>query len=282
MNWLNLNSGAITAIATAVLVFITAVYVYFTYRILRATNQPDITVYLRPHEASVNVVVLWIENAGTGVARNVRFTGDLSLGFKSITLIKDIGFLKNGIDVLGPGQKIEHCLGSILENPEALERAPFEITVTYSRAWGYHQIKRIFHLNFHEFIGVGTIGGSPLYEIAKTTKEIQKNLHKLTTGSSKPIIRTVPLSEDSLRQQVSALEGRMAQLPQETQQEVLRTMASILKSKEQEVQEERHDEATTSDQTRGEHINEKSVEEGYAILDELVGFTERERKNDIC
>ena len=91
--------------------------------------------------------MLSIENVGTGVARELRFTGDLSLGFKTITQFKDIDFPKNGIDVLGPGQKIEHCLGSILENPEALKRAPFEITVTYSDSSANHEEKKNFHLN---------------------------------------------------------------------------------------------------------------------------------------
>lgn len=180
MDWLNSISGAITAIATAVLAIFTIVYVWLTSRILRVMNHPEIVVSLRPHAIHPNVAVLWIENLGTGVARNVRFTGDLSLGFKSLTPFKDIGFLKNGIDVLGPGQKIDHCLGSILENPEALKQAPFELTVTYSWSWGWRPIKRIFQLNFHEFLGLGTIGGAPLHEIAKTAKEIQKDLRKLT------------------------------------------------------------------------------------------------------
>lgn len=160
MEWLNSNSGAITAFATAVLVIVTTIYVIFTYWILRATNKPEITVYLRPHEAQPNVVILWIENVGTGVARKLRFTGDLSLGFQSITPIKEIGFLKCGIDVLGPGQKIDHCLGNIQHNPEALERAPFELTVTYSPSWWWRPSKRIFNLNFHEFIGVAKLGSS--------------------------------------------------------------------------------------------------------------------------
>ncbi len=257
MDWLNSNSGAITAIATVVLVVFTIIYVQLTSRILRATNQPEITVYLRPHEANVNGVVLWIENAGKGVARNVRFKGDLSLGFESKTPFKDIGFPKNGIDVLGPGQKIDHCLGSILENPEALKRAPFEITVTYSDSSANHEEKKIFHLNSREYIGVGTIGGSPPFDIARAAKEIQKDLHKLITGSSKPIIRTVPLSEDRLSQQVSVLEGRMAKLPGETRQEIWQTMESILKNKEQEVREERQNEKTTTDQIRRENIEER-------------------------
>lgn len=277
MDWLNSNSGAITAIATAVLVIVTTLYVIFTYRILRATNQPEILVYLRPHEVDVNLVVLWIENAGTGVARKVRFTGDLSLGFES-----KIPFPKNRIDVLGPGQKIDHCLGSILEKPDVLKQAPFEITVTYSDSSANHEKKKIFHLNSREFLGVGTIGGSPLHEIAKAAKEIQKDMYKLITCYSKPIIRTVPLSEDDLRRQVSVLEGRMAKLPLATQQEIMRSIASVLKKKEQKLREEHYDEETTTDQMPGEHINQKSIEEGYTILDELVGFMERERNDDIC
>ena len=180
MDWLNSNSGAITAIATAVLAIITVIYVFMTYRILKAMNQPEIMVYLRPHEANVNNVMLSIENVGTGVARELRFTGDLSLGFESITQFKDVDFPKNGIDVLGPGQKIDHYLGSILENPEALKQPPFEITVTYSDSSTNHEEKKSFHLRSREFLGVGTIGGSPLYEICKTAKEIQKDLRKLT------------------------------------------------------------------------------------------------------
>ncbi len=75
-------------------------------------NQPEIMVSLRPHEAYGYFAILRVENVGTGVARNVRFTGDLSLGFKTITQFKDIDFPKNGIDVLGPGQKINHFLVS--------------------------------------------------------------------------------------------------------------------------------------------------------------------------
>ena len=180
MDWLNSNSGAITAIATAVLAIITVIYVFMTYRILKAMNKPEITVYLRPHEANVNNVMLSIENVGTGVARELRFTGDLSLGFKTITQFKDIDFPKNGIDVLGPGQKINHFLVSTLENSDVLKQPGFELTVTYSDSSGNHEDKKIFHLNLGEYEGTTTIGGVPLFEIAKAAKKIQNNLEKPT------------------------------------------------------------------------------------------------------
>ena len=175
----------ITGIATVVLVVITGVYVYFTWRLLKVTNQPEIVVSLRPHEAHINVVMLYVENVGTGVARKVRFTGDLSSSFDGKTALSDIGFIKNGIDVLGPGQKIQHFLASALEKWNLLNQASPEIIVTY-KGPVKHKYKRTFHLNFAEWKGVATIGELPLFEIARIARKIQKDLHSLVTGLVNP------------------------------------------------------------------------------------------------
>lgn len=181
MDWLNSNSGAITAIATAVLVFITAVYVYFTYRILRATNQPEIMVSLRPSEVYGYFAVLRVENVGSGVARNVKFMGDLSRSVDGRTQLKEIVFVKNGISVFGPGQNIDHYFFGTLEIPEALKPVPIELIVTYSDSSEHHQNRRTFRLNFSECEGTLTTSASPIDEIAKATREIQEDLHRLTS-----------------------------------------------------------------------------------------------------
>lgn len=179
-DWLTAISAAIQAIATIVLVVFTIIYVKLTSRISRATNQPEIMVSLRPHEAYVDLAMLWIENVGTGVARNVKFTGDFSFSFDGKTQLNDLGFLNDGIDVLGPGQKISHFLVSTLENPDVLKMPGFELTVTYSDSSRKRQDKKFFHLNFGEYEGTTTIGGVPLFDIAKALKEMQKDLKKLT------------------------------------------------------------------------------------------------------
>ena len=248
MDWTIAISAAIQASATVVLVACTIRYVKLTSHISRATNQPEIMVSLRPHEAHVNLAMLWIENVGTGVARNVRFTGDtgdrckgdLSCSFDGKAQLKDIGFLKNGIDVLGPGQKIDHFLVSILEileNSEILKLAPFKLTVTYWDSSGNPEDKKIFHLNFREYLGAATIGGSPPFDIARALKEIQKDLHKLITGSSKPIIRTEPLSSYRLGKNLSDLQTKMAPFPRESQLEILREMDIMAEQKEREIRE---------------------------------------------
>ena len=68
IDWLNTNQGVVIGIVTVVFVGITGYYVYLTWRMLKANNTPEIAVSLRPHEAHVNLVMLCIENIGTGAA----------------------------------------------------------------------------------------------------------------------------------------------------------------------------------------------------------------------
>ena len=214
INWLDSHTGAImgffgaiTGIATVALAFITYYYVRLTGReshLMRLeVHKPEIVVSLRPHEAYGHCAILCVENVGTGVARKVRFTGDLSFRFDGKTPLDEIGFLKNGIDALGPRQKIDHFLVSTLENLHILEQTPFEIGVTYKDSICQNH-ERTFHLDFGAYEGTSGIGGSPLFEIAEATKKIEKHLHKLTIGSSKPIILTEPLSKHRLRREAGA------------------------------------------------------------------------------
>ena len=48
IEWLNANSGAVIGIATVVLVGITGIYAYLTWRLLKANNTPEMaaTVYI--------------------------------------------------------------------------------------------------------------------------------------------------------------------------------------------------------------------------------------------
>ena len=86
--------------------------------------------------------------------------------------------------------------------------------------------------------GLTQIDRPPLFEIAKATKDIQRDLRNIATGVYKPIVLTETVSEHRLRQRVNALESRIEQLPNEVQEEILQELAVVVTKREQESQEE--------------------------------------------
>ena len=129
LDFLNENSGAITAITTIVLTGITAVYVYLTRLMLKTTNTPVVRMFLHASEYSVT---LCVQNIGTGFARDIKFTGNLS--FKptqpGAAALGDLKPFKDGIDYLGPGHKSETFLFHRAETAD-LPAHGFDVTVSY-------------------------------------------------------------------------------------------------------------------------------------------------------
>ena len=151
LDFLNMNDGTITALATVVLVCITTwyarmtkenvrltkEYVRLTKEMLKATNKPEVILFLRYEEGLISIC---IENIGTGYASDVKFTGDL-LFYKAIRqshekegkLINELPPFKNGIFYLGSGQKINTLpLFSIYaDGKEDIPKRPVTIKVSY-------------------------------------------------------------------------------------------------------------------------------------------------------
>lgn len=235
---LNGNSGAVIAIATIVLVGITGYYAYLTRRILKANNTPEIAISLRPHNAYIHCVMLCIENIGTGAARNIQFQTDLSFKPDGESALGEVGFLNKGIDYLGPGQKIEHFLVSVIGKLDELKTTPFEFSVTYTDALKQKQkYEHTFYLDFGEDEGLATIGKTPLYEIAEAVKEIKKDLHNVTTGIRKPVILTESASENSIRNHTDFLESRISEFPPNTQQIILQKLEFFIDEQNREIRE---------------------------------------------
>ena len=77
----------------------------------------------------------------------------------------------------------------------------------------------------------------PLYEMARNIKKIQEDLHRITTGSRKPIILTEPLSEHRRQEFTNSLENRIKHLPKETQEKILHEVDLVVSKEEEEVYE---------------------------------------------
>ena len=160
INWLNSNSGAITAIATVVLVGITAFYAWVTHQMRLDAQKPEIAIYLRaekealihPDIPSTNICVyLYVENIRMGPAYDVEFTTDLSFTFPDQRSLGDVPFLRYGIRYLPPGQNRKHCIADDrIRGFEELMQKQLKIAVTYrdSRNEPY---KDCFPLDFREY-----------------------------------------------------------------------------------------------------------------------------------
>ena len=246
IDWLNANDGAIIGIATAVLVGITGYYAYLTWRMLKTNNTPEIAISLRPHEAYLPCVMLCIENIGTGAARKLEFQTDLSFSADGEIALEEVGFLRDGIDYLGPGQKIEHFLVSVLGKLDELKKTPLEIGVTYTDSVK-SVYQRAFYLDFGEAEGYSRIGMPPLFEIAEATKKLQKDLNHIATGSRKPIILTEPVSEHRIRNHTDFLEGRIGQFPRNIQDKILQKIDFLIQEQEREIREKAQKSETETD-----------------------------------
>lgn len=240
IDWLNANNGVVIGVAIVVLVGIVGYYAYLTQRFLKASDTPEIVVSLRPHEAYINLVSLCVENVGSSAARDLQFlTNPSSVPDVDIPLA-EISFIKNGIAYLEPGRKIEHFFVNVIEDGklDKLKQTPFDVTVTYKDSVKRGH-ERSFFLNFAEDEGLARIGKPPLFEIAEATKQIQRDFHSFTTGFHKPIVLTESLTQNRKGKRVSSLESRIAQLPHETQEEILSQIAVAVDKKEQEIRERR-------------------------------------------
>ena len=243
---LNTNSGVIIAIAAIVLVGVISYYAYLTWRLLKANNTPEIAISLRCHEVHVSLVMLCVENIGTGAARNLRFvTKPSSIPGLDIPFEK-IGFLKGGIAYFEPGRKIEQFLVNVIDKYDELKQIPLEITVKYKDVVD-REHEHTFHLDFSENEGFSHIGRPPLFEIAEATKKLQKDINSIATGTRKPVILTEPVFEHRIRRHTDFLESRISQYPPNIQEKILQKVDFLIQDQDREIREKPPDDETETD-----------------------------------
>ena len=135
--WITIITAIISTGTAIFLAIITWRYVRLTNEILKATNKPEVKLFLRYSE---DFISLCVQNIGAGYAVDVGFGGDLS--FKTIDrfgreckALKDIEPFKNGINFLGKEHKIDTDLCTSRYVPD-LEKRSFKILVSYKDSAG--------------------------------------------------------------------------------------------------------------------------------------------------
>ena len=184
ISWLNANSGAITAIATLILVGITGWYVYLTRQMLKVANTPVIRMFLHTRR---NNITLCVENIGTGFARDIKFTGDLS--FKTLNsfgeskaTLGELEPFKSGIEYLGPGHKVER----FLFHRNDFQRVPnhtFDIIVTYNDL-GIAKEKKTFSFEIGNLDNTDQFGSPHTDDVATAVERVSGTLDWLINHRS--------------------------------------------------------------------------------------------------
>lgn len=162
MDWV---SSHIIEILTFLLVCITGVYAFLTWRYVRltrdileenrlmrlGTQKPIIAIYLRSETTDHTSVYFCVENIGAGPAYDVEFTTDLSFTLgRNRSLGSEVRILERGLRYFPPGKKREFHLsrGSYPEHNELMQRQ-LEIATVYKDALD-KKYEECFCLDFRE------------------------------------------------------------------------------------------------------------------------------------
>ena len=188
LNFLNSNAGAISAISTAILAIITAIYACLTRRMaIETTNmrklqsEPNVVVFYRPKEESINIVELVIKNTGLGAAYNIKLNICPDFKYRTGKNISEINLFKNGIAFLGPNEERRFWLASLVEQNKNHEYEKLNIEISYSAGFDSIQfLKRAsFEIDFTEIYGLILAQNPPLVKIANHLEKIENELKKL-------------------------------------------------------------------------------------------------------
>ena len=158
---LNGNAGAITGIATVVLVGITGYYAWVTKKMLDENRQmridaqkPDIAIYLHlEKKIPITHIYLYVENIGMAPARDVKFNIDPSFslpGDKSLQDANLLNLVNLGIGYFPPGRQRKCLLANeVMAGFSDLMQKQLKITTTYKDS-ASRKYKNSFCLDFRE------------------------------------------------------------------------------------------------------------------------------------
>lgn len=211
---LNSNSGAIMVIFAAVVTVSIAVYAILawgliseTRRLREAQIEPKIEITLNPADFAADAFRLNVKNAGTGPARDVRFSSITISGCKEAErLLEELGkagFIKAGLNYLSPGNEQHSEYARITKDFDSEAAPVLSCDVEYESVTGRRYKDRLT-VDMSELRGIDRQGRPDLYAIAKSLEAIQNDLTSLICGNRK-IRADVYTAEDRSREDADEL-----------------------------------------------------------------------------
>ena len=186
-------SPFLTAAATIVLVGITWWYVRLTQEILKATNKPQVILYLHYDSRDVS---LCVENIGTGYASDVNFDGSL-LSFKQMRLdgltLEELEPFKSGINYLGSGYKIETYLFSSGQL-SSIEKKPYNIVANYKDSTNTPEEEK-FTFEFGNWANTSQFVSPQKDDASDRLNRIARAIENLRDNRDNDFLRSIQIGE---------------------------------------------------------------------------------------
>jgi hypothetical protein len=182
-----------TAILTMILVAITGVYAYLTYRMAQSSeasveamsqqhemmSRPYITItpFVRPH---TTIICLRISNTGKSVAKNVLFTldrdifqyGEENLSYRNL---QNKSVFQNPIDSLPPGIEISFALTDgkrLPSDPNVPGAFPVKFTISASYEFFAKTVREEHHIDLGGFHGSEIVRNPVVEELERIRKQL--------------------------------------------------------------------------------------------------------------
>lgn len=181
-----------TVIFTGALTFLNKRLADETRRMREKDTEPNIEVYIVPHEMSSNFLNMVIKNSGGGPARDISWRLDYdedNIKQKRIQILKMSLF--SILHYIPSNELFRFFFGSAIDLLKDPKMKPITISVKYKNDNKKNEQRKTFTIDIEPWIGMAHIGGKPpLYKIADDIHELKEILRRSISGFDVPLIRT--------------------------------------------------------------------------------------------
>lgn len=195
LEFLNTNSGALSALFSGVVTIATIVYAWLTAKLVHETRQmrqvqtePRIQVTYRVSEEWINFLDISIRNIGLAPAYEIQFSvrGETSLPGTQELLdrLMKLSSFKNGLAYLGPREQYISFWTSLVEGDQSKVESRLVVDCSYRSAAGA-TYRHPCIVDLSELKGSSRLGEPPLLKMAKHIEAMAKDIHQMTTGFGK-------------------------------------------------------------------------------------------------
>lgn len=205
LEFLKLNSEALTVIFSAVVTLSTVVYAVLTGKLVSETRkmrevqtEPKLHITIESFDFAIHILRLNIQNIGLGPASDLKFEPSVISGGESADkLLKEFtesNFFTTGLRYFGPGQNIYSTYTQTTEDYEGKSVSVLSFKLKYKSVTGKKYAEEII-LDMSELKGRYQLGKPNMYSIAQSLDKIQNNIEHIVSGL-KRIKSDVYSSED--------------------------------------------------------------------------------------